>query len=533
MSSSSRPSTINTPLFSNSPASTRTSSMASSLSKSQHPPLPLAPLPTTQLNVTFVSNVLAARLCMAMLEHTLYLNGQIPFPVQGLPGLNLEGKAHAKASKKRDDLLSTLDLLSSHLPSTFQCLSWALSSNPNILRTGRRSTTQPVHVVLVTGPSPSTAKARCLLEIQDFIVARYGERIPTVSLLQPTTPAMREEFRIAADVRSTDGDQTPTETGRREKKSPRKTPTSSRKSEWQELRKVVETRDYDSEEEDGAYNMSFGSFVSGISNALSSIARGEISFDDSLSSSNSMSRESSPIRSSKKERRSDRERDRDRERERESEREKDRESRRHGGSSRSTTDHRSSRRREERSGTLSPKPRRTAASPPQSPPRVPPPSEEEILATNVRQLSLTMASSFDFGREDIPVTQTHVLLRAPRCFKHPSWLPKQNISKALDTRVSEFFESRHSGSLNGSLNGSPTRARKGPLEEGLRVLCPQDPNTKPRHDSTSRRRSRDGYYGFSSPLQEPLPEEPEADDGSHELIWWQWSSGSIRGFGDL
>ncbi|KAG8984431.1 hypothetical protein FRB90_005325, partial [Tulasnella sp. 427] len=131
------------------------------------------------------------------------------------------------------------------------------------------------------------------------------------------------------------------------------------------------------------------------------------------------------------------------------------------------------------------------------------PSEgEKNIRASVRAVSLALASTFDFGRDDIPVTQMNILLRAPRCFHHPSWLPKQALGRTLDARVDEFF------------SGTGQAVRKGPPEEGVLVQC-------------------------SPPLQhaDRSPQRPPTDQGGddeeHDMIWWQWSAGAIRGFGDI
>ncbi|KAG9022774.1 hypothetical protein FS837_006150, partial [Tulasnella sp. UAMH 9824] len=180
MSAYSGSSSGSTPLFSNSPASTRMSSLTSSTTHNEKPDPETQPPPLyAAANLDdrhSISPVLASRICASVLDHVLYLNGQIPFPVQGLSSLKLDGKANAKAAKKRAELVSALDLLSSHLPSTFQSLSWALATNPKHLRATSSSSTTTVDLVLVTGPTPTTVRSRCFIRLGDFSISRYGER---------------------------------------------------------------------------------------------------------------------------------------------------------------------------------------------------------------------------------------------------------------------------------------------------------------------------------------------------------------------
>ena len=103
-------------------------------------------------------------------------------------------------------------------------------------------------------------------------------------------------------------------------------------------------------------------------------------------------------------------------------------------------------------------------------------------------------------------TQTHILLRAPRRFIHPAWIPRQNISGALDGVLGDF--------LRGSGLELPIRPiekmRKETNVEGVWIttrmglqehLCSSPGTTIP---------SRDGL---------------EEDD----MIWWSWD-GKLVGF---
>ncbi|KAG8941561.1 hypothetical protein FRC03_004314 [Tulasnella sp. 419] len=83
--------------------------------------------------------------------------------------------------------------------------------------------------------------------------------------------------------------------------------------------------------------------------------------------------------------------------------------------------------------------------------------DEKFIASSVRSLSLAMASCCDFSRDDLAPTQVHLFLRAPRRFNHSSWLPKQNLQKSLDERLFSFF----------GQNGGNTKV----FEEGVRVAC--------------------------------------------------------------
>ncbi|KAG8981641.1 hypothetical protein FRB90_007110, partial [Tulasnella sp. 427] len=244
---------VGTPLFSNSPASTRMSSLTSSTH--EKPDAPPPPYASAKLeNHETISPVLASRICTSVLDHVLYLNGQIPFPVQGLLSLKLDGKANAKAAKKRDELLAALDVLSSHLPSTFQSLSWALATNPHLHPTASSSSTTSVDVVLITGPSPTTVRSRCFIRLEDFVISPFGERRQAVS---PTSASMELTPVPTQHVDSL----------KRAEARPTSLANPAPPVEAEEVE--------DSDDENPEADASFTSFVSDMSKALSSTTSGK------------------------------------------------------------------------------------------------------------------------------------------------------------------------------------------------------------------------------------------------------------------
>ncbi|KIO18749.1 hypothetical protein M407DRAFT_31583 [Tulasnella calospora MUT 4182] len=463
-----------TPLFSTSPASTRMSSLTSSPPKkpdTQPPPYAAANLDDRSA----ISPVLASRICTSVLDHVLYLNGQIPFPVQGLSSLNLDGKANAKAAKKRDELVTALDLLSSHLPSTFQSLSWALATNPKLLQATSLSSTTAVDVVLVTGPTPTTVRSRCFIRLGDFSISRYGDRqqVPscTTAAATSTEPAPTQVPSSCAQEQT------------RSRVAP-PNPVSP-----------VEVEEND-EEHDPEADASFASFISDMSSALSSTAEEERSEDEGTG---------------------DEEDDDDDDDDEDDEEESD------ASSSIASEDEEEEEETseedfdEENADEEGPVVLEDDTAPKHSTPSisVPPPSpaeDEKNIRACVRAVSLALASTFDFGRDDIPINQMNVLLRAPRCFQHPSWLPKQALGRTLDGRVDEFF----SGT---AVEGRGVR--KGPPEEGVLVRC------------NSSLEGVEGLPEVRSPETTTEDESQQRDDGQHDMIWWQWSAGVIRGFGDI
>ena len=105
--------------------------------------------------------------------------------------------------------------------------------------------------------------------------------------------------------------------------------------------------------------------------------------------------------------------------------------------------------------------------------------------------------------------QVSIYLRAPRRFTHPAWLPRQNLTRDLDTVLRVFNDSP---SLNANQQ-SYAKQRTSLKTECVRVRCHSsggDYSPGPGHDSTN---------------------VPEPQDEDNELIWWCWD-GKLEGFSD-
>jgi hypothetical protein len=95
------------------------------------------------------------------------------------------------------------------------------------------------------------------------------------------------------------------------------------------------------------------------------------------------------------------------------------------------------------------------------------------------------------------------MLRAPRCFLHPAWVPRQNLTSSLDAALTDFLA--ESG-LAPSTAPAPRRTRRpGVRTEGVHIGC------------------------AASPL--PAPELLARGDEQDEMIWWAWD-GRLTGFAD-
>ncbi|KAJ3551299.1 hypothetical protein NM688_g4787 [Phlebia brevispora] len=87
-------------------------------------------IPTVALDSDSIAFDMAACLASSLLGHVLFLKGQIPFPVvqmARMPGANTA----SRSSKKRVELMTAIDTLSSHLHTTFAALSDAFAHTHN------------------------------------------------------------------------------------------------------------------------------------------------------------------------------------------------------------------------------------------------------------------------------------------------------------------------------------------------------------------------------------------------------------------
>lgn len=106
--------------------------------------------------------------------------------------------------------------------------------------------------------------------------------------------------------------------------------------------------------------------------------------------------------------------------------------------------------------------------------------------------------SYHFTSSAAP-TQTHILIRAPRRFNHPAWIPRQNLTKQMENALMDFLDETWSSNNN---SGPP---RKKQSIEGVWIT---------------------GRQGLCEPQTENLTAGEE-----DEMIWWSWD-GKFVGFSD-
>ncbi|KAG2753907.1 hypothetical protein P692DRAFT_20721954 [Suillus brevipes Sb2] len=360
-------------------------------------PAPPTKIPSITLDADLVTDSMAARLCISLIGHVLFLKSQVPFPVvqmARMPG----GDTTSRAAKKRQELLNSFDTLASHLNTTFTALSTALAHHGG---TKDARSFGRAYLAVVLGPTPGSAKCRVMVGVDALEAKVWGERDDCSGV-----PSEREGDGAEDDEEKSD----------------------SQESE----------SDNDSDDE-----------------------------ADSKESGDSDS-------SGDEEAASDTESD-------------------------------------ESSQAPSPPPSRTPSpsSSPPPPPRLIPPTyaqELEALRTAERLLSRTLASAC--GENDgqgmaseMAPTQTHIVLRAPRKFMHPAWVPRQTLSSAFNALLDQFLD--ESGEL--PIRDDIKKKKKGGKVEGVWIR--------------SRQRLTEDSEIISS---EEIPEEDE-------MIWWTWD-GRLVGF---
>ncbi|EPS93258.1 hypothetical protein FOMPIDRAFT_1024075 [Fomitopsis schrenkii] len=136
--------------------------------------------------------------------------------------------------------------------------------------------------------------------------------------------------------------------------------------------------------------------------------------------------------------------------------------------------------------------------------------EQQALRVAERLLSRTLANACaeESGgmSSELAPTQTHVLLRAPRRFAHPAWIPRQNLTRSLEGMLQSFLDD-----VCVRDDAAQARKSKGAKTEGVIVGCRRE--------------------GVSEGVRLGGRGDAEDEDEEDEMIWWVWD-GKIVGFAD-
>ncbi|KAI0269347.1 hypothetical protein BC834DRAFT_865971 [Gloeopeniophorella convolvens] len=432
---------------STSPASSSAASRTTSLASSQDSTAPTSPegstvdkhddaqekperalkIPFIKLGTPVISEDMAASLAVSLLGHVLFLKSQVPFPVAQLGRLPAASSA-SRAVKKRVEMMNAVDVLSSHLHTTFSALSAALAQNPG------HGSTDTVYFAFVLGPTIGAPRARVVLALEGLEIKIWGEREDSDEIRESSQGSQGE---VESDRSSSDGEDEDNE-GSEEKEDSSSDAADS----------LADTYDDASEPpsspppSEPSSSRSFTPF-SDVPSQPSSPAPRNAGRALRLSLSPLSAPSSSALRPH-----------------------------------------------------LAPRPLHTHA------------EEQQTLRAAERLLARTLANASAEGSgiaNELAPTQTHVLVRAPRRFSHPAWLPRQNASASLDGMLHEFLV--ESGMSEGA-QGKPRR-RAGVNTEGVLVTCKDGPES-----------------GSATPR--PAGEGTSEED---ELIWWVWD-GKLTGFAE-
>ncbi|KAF7318181.1 hypothetical protein HMN09_00326300 [Mycena chlorophos] len=112
--------------------------------------------------------------------------------------------------------------------------------------------------------------------------------------------------------------------------------------------------------------------------------------------------------------------------------------------------------------------------------------QQQLVRTATRELSHAMATAESLA-DELGTTQTHILIHAPRRFKHPAWIPRPTAGNAMDRAVDAFLTQDADSKL---------KPKRGQKVEGVWVKC---------------RRA------VSQHEEQRVENEEE-----NEMIWWTW-----------
>ncbi|KAG7095425.1 hypothetical protein E1B28_006174 [Marasmius oreades] len=369
-------------------------------------------IPTVKLDVPVITDSIAARLAKILFNHVLFLKSQIPLPVLILHKQRL---TNTKADRPRLELLDTLDILSSHLDTTFTALStayarcegecWNPSDDTNISHNDTKSS-RATYLAILIGPSISTAKAKVILGVDGLEEKLWGMRDDSV-LRYERAEDQGDDLEDDNDEESSEEAENSGEEG-------------------------PEISDSDSEDE---------------GEATENEGEEEEDIPQASPQSSSQMQPHEPL-----------------------------------------------------SHSAQPRKIQTYA------------DLQLILQKADRLLSNTLARAEGEGRGmscEMALTQTNILLRAPRRFKHPAWIPRQNMGRVMERVVREFEEARGVQDTPEEVTTQNGRKKKGRTADKAKVEGVWVTSSS---------------YGATDPSSNNITTAngKHDEDELNEMIWWSW-----------
>ncbi|CDO76352.1 hypothetical protein BN946_scf185011.g16 [Trametes cinnabarina] len=151
--------------------------------------------------------------------------------------------------------------------------------------------------------------------------------------------------------------------------------------------------------------------------------------------------------------------------------------------------------------------------------------EQAAVRAAERLLSRTLMNAWaengpagDMASELAP-TQTHIYLRAPRRFAHPAWVARQNLARTLDGVLDAFLA--NAGALGPNQGNGNGKKARGVRTEGAWIGC------RGGSAFAAKRANRSAADVHQS---SGVGETADGDEEDEE-IWWAWE-GKIVGFAD-
>ena len=107
--------------------------------------------------------------------------------------------------------------------------------------------------------------------------------------------------------------------------------------------------------------------------------------------------------------------------------------------------------------------------------------------------------------------QTHIVIRAPRWFAHPAWIPCQNVTALLEVDLHEFLNESLQRKVIGVVSNKNPRSvkQKKGRPEGIWLTC------------------CDGINLDLTLPQDALEQGPNIAEDD-EMIWWSWDRKLVR-----
>ncbi|KAF5337426.1 hypothetical protein D9611_003003 [Ephemerocybe angulata] len=493
-------------------------------------------VPVVQLKADLVTDEVASRLAIGLLGHVLFLKNQIPLPVPQLTRLSATTtkSSTSRSAKARTELLASFDTLTSHLTTTFATLSGALYRSYSEEKRARLGFTSDAsdggnggggrggggrhldhaYLAVVLGPSLGTAKSRTFMAVDGFEAREWGMREgedENKGGREEEEEESDEEVFVVEDESESDSTDSESEEEEEEEEEAYESAEEPEESEDELEAQEEDAGDHDeslsSEHIIGTNQPPLSTLKPLIEHPAQSTPQSPQILRDNVDSNPQSPLPPLPKSPAHEIRTPSTPADA----------QFPVQSLQNGNSN-------------SKSAPPSPLRPKTIPTPSRATSQPPPPptsyaEDQRFLQNSERLLARVLATAdaegYGFASELAP-TQTHILLRAPRRFAHPSWIPRQNISASLESSLEAFLEK--------------SKAPPPPLPmlpeqitgKSLSAAAAKEKKEKERM-RTKQQLSEGVWVTAKAGLK--IPERVRDEREEDEMIWWSWD-GKIVGFSD-